>query len=130
MGLVVRKKVPLDFLGEGYEGSFLVFRSIPVSDLLKIQDKLPKEDEASIKAIPIILEILKEYFVTGEFPNEVTGDIEVVQAKDIDNMTSDMAVRCFQSLTGVDSNLDNESLSTSTPSTPVESPEASHQSSI
>ncbi len=120
MGLVIRKKVTLEFLGDEYKDAYLVFKAIPIGDLQKIQDKMPTEnDKDTSKAIPVMLEVLKDYFQDGKFPNE-KGELEDVTKEDLDNLDANSAVKCFQGLSGVDPNLDSESGSSSTPSTPTD----------
>lgn len=121
MGLLIRKKITCEFLGDDYKEAYLIFKAIPVSGLADIQNELPKgdTDEDKMQAIPKTLEILKKYFLKGEFPGE-NGELEEVKAEDLDNMNAELAIHCFQGLTGVEPNLDSESRSSSTPSTPKE----------
>ncbi|TAL08214.1 MAG: hypothetical protein EPO02_13585 [Nitrospirae bacterium] len=132
MALTIRKKVTLEFLGDEYKDAYLTFRAIPVSELETLLAKLPKEDaaqEEKTKSIGIMLDVLKEYFLDGKFPNK-EGMIEDVTKEDMDNIDADTAIHCFQGLSGVSSNLEQESRTSSTPLTQTASPEANHQSSI
>lgn len=124
MGLVIRKKVTLEFLGDEYKDAYLVFKAIPVGDLKKIQDGMPKEDaEDKSQAIPIMLNVLKDYFLSGKAPGE-NGELTDVSKEDLNDLDANTAIKCFQALSGVDSNLGSESRSSSSPSTPTESAEA------
>lgn len=121
MGLVIRKKVTLEFLGDEYKDAYLVFRALPIKDLQEIQDKMPKEDAKDrSQAIPIMLDVLKEYFLSGKSPDE-DGNLQDVTKEDLDNLDSSTAIECFQALSGVDPKAMGESENSSTPSTPTES---------
>ena len=122
MGLIIRKKITLDNLGEDYKEAYLQFKSIPVGDLPAIQKELPKEgdsEEQKLQSIPTIMNILKKYFLDGKFPDEA-GKLEDVTRNDLDNLDQDAALHCFEGLTGVSSNLEQGSGNSSTPSTPTE----------
>lgn len=115
--LIIRKKVTLEFLGNEYKDAYLVFKSIPISQLETLLDKMPKEgDTNNTKSISAMLEVLKEYFLDGKFPN-AQGQLEDVTKDDLDNIDADTAIHCFQGLSGVSSNLEPESRNISTPST-------------
>jgi hypothetical protein len=121
MSLVIRKKITCEFLGDEYKDAYLVFKAIPVSELADIQKSLPigETDEDKVQVIPKMLEILKKYFLNGKFPDD-KGELEDVTSADLDNMNADLAIHCFQGLSGVEPNLDLESRNSSTPSTPKE----------
>lgn len=121
MTLVIRKKVTCEFLGDEYQNAYLIFKAIPISDLADVQSSLPKgeTDAEKLQVIPKMLEILKKYFLNGEFPNE-TGELEPVSKDDLNNANTELALHCFQSLTGVDQNLDLESKNSLTLSTQME----------
>lgn len=118
MGLVIRKKVSLEFLGEEYKDGYLVFSAIPVKDLVEIDSKMPKDDK-NLESINIILDILKKYFISGESPDN-KGALTPVEVNDLDKIDSQTAIHCFQTLSGQDPNLDNGSESSLLPSTKTE----------
>ena len=128
MGLVIPKKITLEFLGDEYKDAYLIFKSIPITQLADMKAKMPNGDaeDDKLKVIPIMLDILKEQFLRGEFP-DLDGKMEPVQAEDLDNLDANTAIQCFQTLSGVTENLDSESRSSSTPSTQTESPEQPRQ---
>lgn len=51
------------------------------------------------KSLGIILKYLKEYFVSGKFPND-EGKLEDLSAEDIDGLDQRSAMKCFEALTG------------------------------
>lgn len=107
MGLVIRKKITCEFLGDEYKEAYLIFKVIPIAEVASVQEGLPKgdTDEAKVAAIPKMLELLKKYFIEGKFPDE-KGELEEVKAEDLDNMNAELAIHCFQGLSGVSENLD------------------------
>ena len=137
MAIVIRKKVSLDFLGEEYKGAELYFRAIPMKDYEQMMDELPKTDprlkelatkeeltdieqkeldtladnaqEENKKNIGLILRYLKKYFISGQFPNFDTNELEkVTDAEELDNVDQDTALRCFGALTGGSDPKDSE----------------------
>lgn len=120
MGLVIRKRISLDFLGEEYKDAYLVFRAIPVNDLSEIQKGLPsQEDGDNTQAIPVMLNVIKKYFLNGQAPGE-SGELEQVNVEDLDLIDANTAIHCFQGLSGVEGNLEPDSESSSSPSTQTE----------
>lgn len=122
MALVIKKRISLASVGTGWEKAYLEFRSIPVADLPEVQKSMPKEEdssEAKLEAIPTMLTVLKKYFISGSAPDD-NGDPSIVSADDLNNIDADMAIKCFQGLTGVSSDLAPESENTSTPLDPTD----------
>lgn len=98
--LIIKKRVSLDFLGDEYKDASITFRSMPIPDYEVIASEIKnvKDGEAN-KAI---LEIVKRYYVSAEFPND-DGVLEPLDSKDeLDQMDADMLIECFGRLTGRD----------------------------
>lgn len=130
MPLVIRKKITLEILGEEYKDAYLTFKAIPVGELGNIQAKMPKEDDADqSQAIPVMLDLLKTYFLDGKFPNE-KGELESVVKDDLNNLDAETSIHCFQVLSGVDPKAEGNLMSSSTPSTSTESQDNSPQENI
>src|SRR5436190_1697829 len=121
MALVIRKRVSLDFLGDEYKDAYLVFQAIPVSKLVEIQAKMPTDTADSAQSIPIMLDVLKEFFLDGEFPDK-DGNLGNVEKDDLDNLNSEAAIQCFQGLSGVNPKAEGDSKISSTPSDQTEQP--------
>ena len=99
MAIVIKKRVSLDFLGEDYKDAYLVFQSIPAGafDELLPQLKNPKEgDDNSSK---LLLDLLKKYFIKGEFPDD-DGKLSTVESDDLTGLDLTSLVKCFQLFTG------------------------------
>ena len=91
--IVIKRKVNLDFLGDEYKDSYLVFRAVPVvayEDLSTRIDSVSGNQESMTE----IIKILEEYFVDGVFDNEK------VLKEDIKQFDGDTMLRCFETLTG------------------------------
>jgi hypothetical protein len=100
--LIIRKRVNLDFLGDEYKEAYLVFKSIPVSNYDKILDDIRGVGEENTKAKSVMLNILKEYYIEGQFPNE-KGVLEKLDGKDeLDGLDKDALMECFGKITGQD----------------------------
>ena len=99
MAIVIKKRVSLDFLGEDYKDAYLVFQSIPAGDFDELlpQHKNPKEgDDNSSK---LLLDLLKKYFIKGEFPDD-DGKLSTVESDDLTGLDLTSLVKCFQLFTG------------------------------
>lgn len=91
--ILIKRKVTLDFLGEEYKDSYLVFKAVPVvayNDLIARIDSVSGNQESMAE----IIKILEEYFVDGVFNNEK------VLKEDIKQFDGDTMLRCFKTLTG------------------------------
>lgn len=112
--IVIRKRISLDFLGEGYSDAYIVFKSIPGSDYKGIIAKFPKEEKETGESFIIIKGILQDYFIEGEFP--VDGKPEKLSKDDIDEFDREALIECFQILMGqkMDPKLEGQSMSQST----------------
>lgn len=91
--ILIKRKVTLDFLGEEYKDSYLVFKAVPVvayNDLVARIDSVSGNQESMAE----IIKILEEYFVDGVFNNEK------VLKEDIKQFDGDTMLRCFETLTG------------------------------
>ena len=99
MAIVIKKRVSLDFLGEEYKDAYLIFRSIPIKDFEALQNEIQGIDQDNAKSISFIFNKLKEYFISGEFPDE-SGKLQPVTSDDLDELDQVTTVRCFQALSG------------------------------
>lgn len=63
--------------------------------------KLQKNEKVNNKKImALIFKYLKEYFLSGKFPNEI-GELEnITDKEDLEGLDKDSVVKCFQMLTG------------------------------
>lgn len=95
MGILIKKKLELDFLGEDYKESYLTFRAIPALDYTNIQEQIKSvKDGEDDKGIQLMLDVLKKYFHEGEVLGEKT------EKDDLDALDPENIIKCFQKLTG------------------------------
>jgi hypothetical protein len=91
--IVIKRKVTLEFLGDEYKDSYLIFKAIPVvgyeSLIKRIDDS--KDNNSSMDRI---IEVLEEYFIDGVF------DGEKVLKEDLKQFDGDTLIKSFETLTG------------------------------
>lgn len=84
---------------------------IELAKKVKLNQATPEEQERltklsaensddSKKSLHMIMSYLKEYFISGNFPNTKTGVLESVEASDLDGLDQEAAIHCFETLTG------------------------------
>jgi predicted RNA-binding Zn ribbon-like protein len=91
--IVIKRKIPLGFLGEEYKEDYLVFSAIPMNEYEKLMDV---QSEDSKQATKIILKTLQDKFVEGRFQGQK------VETEDIGKFDGTTVVKCFAVLTGQD----------------------------
>lgn len=99
MPIKIKKRVSLEFLGEDYKDAFLTFQSIPVGDLETIQDTLNNLESEGKTSVAGILDVLKKYFITGQFPDD-KGELQPVIENDLDDLDPESCIACFKAFTG------------------------------
>lgn len=99
MPIVIKKKVFLDFLGDEYKDAYLIFQSIPAADFDEVVGKLKTIEDKEEGSMTFILDILKQYFLTGEFPDD-TDKLQPVGKDDLGGLDPNAIVKCFQIFTG------------------------------
>lgn len=109
MALTIRKKVSLEFLGEEYKESYLVFRAIPLKDFESLIEQINAVEKDGSKSFSFISTKLKEYFVSGKAANE-SGTLEDVTKDDIENLDQESIIKCFEALTGQNVNREDDFL--------------------
>ena len=123
MGLLIKKRVNLDFLGDEYKESYIEFKAIPVKDFEAIQTEQKKIEDDDIKAIRFILDNLKKYFLSGKAPDD-KGEVADLVADDMGDLDQQSVVKCFEILTGLSVNEEQDFLDkdSKTPSSITEDP--------
>lgn len=100
--LIIRKRVSLEFLGDEYKDAYIDFRAIPVDNYDDLMTKVNEGAADNSKANKAILDILKEYYLGGKFPNE-KGELEDIDSKEeLGGLTADAVLECFGKMTGQD----------------------------
>lgn len=97
--IVIKKRVSLEFLGEDYKDAYLVFKSIPAVDFDEVTEQLKTLETKQEGQMTFILDILKKYFIKGEFPDD-DGKLQLVAADDLGGLDPVGIVECFKVFTG------------------------------
>lgn len=124
MPIVIRKRVDLDFLGEAYAGAYLEFQSVPVADIEKIQNEIQKYEQDKTSSVLAALNLLKKYFLNGEFPDD-EGKLAPVTADDLDGLDPEATIVCFKVFTGQEIDPKDKTPLTSTSPTADQPPSTS-----
>lgn len=107
--IIIKKKVTLEFLGEDYEDSYLVFRSISIQEFPALMKKVEAASDDNVKSLSAMIDMLQDHFVEGIF------DKQKVSQDDLGKFDAETIIKCFELLTGQADPKDNsESTTTST----------------
>ena len=98
MGILIKKRVSLEFLGEEYGNAYLTFRSIPAVDFEEVMQKLKGIETDEESSLGFLIEILEKYFLEGQFPDD--GVLAPVAATDIGQLDAYSIIECFKVFTG------------------------------
>jgi len=94
MTLVIRKKISLDFIGEEYKNSYLIFRAIAIDEFRDIEEKIEKADVNKYSSLKMIKDILADHFIEGKVLNDE------VHKEDIGQLDAETIMNAFKLLTG------------------------------
>lgn len=94
MAIVIKKRIDLGYLGEGYADSYLTFKAIAIREYDELTSKAKAVEKDQAKALPFITAQLKERFIEGK----VLG--ENVTADDLEDLPADVFLRCFEEIRG------------------------------
>lgn len=87
MKFSIKKKVPLDFLGEEWKDAYIILTPLAVREFERIQKIAPKDEtdvEANLEAMNQMLAIISEHFVSGKgYDGEALVAIEKDDIKDL-----------------------------------------------
>ncbi len=92
--IVVKKRVDLDFLGEEFKDSYLVFKAIAVKEFESLRVAIKKVGDDEEKTIPFITEQLTSRFLEGKVEGQ---DVKV---EDLTEFSADVFLTCFAAITG------------------------------
>lgn len=90
------------------------------AELQKLQ---VKEKENNKQAFVVMLELLKQYFLSGKFPDAETNELHDVSKEDLDGIDRNATVECFNRFTGVTLDPKAENQSSSPSSTESSTPQ-------
>lgn len=92
--IVIKKRVGLEFLGDEYKDSYLIFRSLSIAEYEKLLDKMEGIGEDGKRSLAIVLDVLTTQYIEGKFLGEDVSKDDLKQF-DLETMT-----KCFQIFTG------------------------------
>lgn len=92
--ITIKKRVSLDFLGEEYKDSYLVFKSIAVREYADLQKKANEVDKDGTKAVGFIQEQLAGRLLEGKI------DGQDVKADDLLDLPVEVIIECFNQISG------------------------------
>lgn len=101
MGLVIKKRVSLEFLGDDYAEGYLVFTAIPTSELGVMQEKaleLQKKEEDAGASLEFLKEEVISRFVEGKIPQD--GELAEITKSNITDLPSDVFIEAWQQMNG------------------------------
>jgi hypothetical protein len=101
--MLVKKKVSLEFLGEEYKEGYLCFKSLSVAEYEKLQKEFEKFEQDSNGSLQFTLNLLKDHYIGGIFPDE-KGVLKPVDASELGDLDGGSLVRVLQDFTGVTPN--------------------------
>lgn len=96
--MIIKKKISFDFLGELYKDAYGIFASIPISEYPEIGKTVDKEGD-SIKKSLLMLEIVKQKFIEGQYPND-EGELEALKSEDLDGADGELLLTIYNRLMG------------------------------
>lgn len=99
MGQVkILKTVSLEFLGDGYEEAYVRFHALPTQEYPE-WIKQANEAEGDGESAKVILEMVKQQFKDGRFPDE-NGEWFDLKKDNMGEFDIDTVTRIFRRLTG------------------------------
>lgn len=98
MGIVIKKTISLEFLGDEYKDGYVTFKSLSVGEVNNLIDQINPDEQDNKKAVGIMLKVLEDSFIKGEF---VDGeDRKVLTKDDLKDFDMESVTKFFTVLTG------------------------------
>lgn len=98
--ITINKRVSLEFLGEEYKESYLVFNAVKMKDLDTIQEKAiaAQEHQDPKENLEFFQSVIDPRFVEGKISQD--GKLVDVTKEDLQDLPLDVYVTIFQELMG------------------------------
>jgi len=97
--IVIKKRISLEFLGDDYKEAYLEFSAIPLVQYKLYTKKIAEAQGDDQKSADMIISILKDHFLGGEFPDK-DGKLFEVAKDQFEQFDITTAVQVFKTLTG------------------------------
>lgn len=96
----IEKRISLDFIGEGYSDSYVIFEAIPMKDYADIQAKIEaiQETENNADAMQFMVDLLSSKFIKGEIKQD--EKMQTVTKDDLLDMPGEFFLGVMERLTG------------------------------
>lgn len=98
----IEKRISLDFIGEGYADSYVIFKAIPIREYESIQSKIEavQESKDNQEAMKFMVDLLSDRFVKGE----IKQDDKLIEFKkdDLLDMPGEFFTGIMERLSGQD----------------------------
>lgn len=97
----IPKKIDLTFVGEGWDGCYIVMRSLTAKDFKKVQALAPADTNdvnQNTQAMDAMIDLLSEKFIKGRgFDGENVVDIT---REDVSDLPVEILTACLEQLAG------------------------------
>lgn len=94
--IIIKKRVSLDFLGEDYANSYIVFKSLPIEEYQKVQDEVEKIPKGGFTKY--LVDFLKDRLIEGKLDQD--GGQTDITKENIGQLDFDAISVCYKHLTG------------------------------
>lgn len=101
MTIQIKKRVSLDFLGEEYKDSYLVFSAIPLKDYEALIEQSQQLTEDNVASMKFIKEQITKRFIEGKVAQE--GKLVEITADNLLELPGEVFLQAMQQLTGTPS---------------------------
>lgn len=98
----IEKRISLDFFGEGYADSYVIFQAIPVREYEDIQAKIAtiQETNNNQEAMQFMVDLLSKRLIKGEIAQD--GKLVEFTKEDMLDMPGEFFTGVMERLTGQD----------------------------
>lgn len=97
--IVIKKRVSFEFLGEEYKDAYVILKSIPTTEYKPMIARIEKQ-KSGLNKTDQVRGLIKERFISGEWPNEKTGELEPLEVDDLDGLDGEALSEAFAIISG------------------------------
>ena len=98
----IEKRISLEFFGDGYVDSYVIFQAIPMRDYGEIQSKIAsiQESNDNQEAMKFMVDLLSDRFISGEIAQD--GKLQAVTKNDLLDLPGEFFIGVMERLSGQD----------------------------
>lgn len=94
MAIVIKKRVSLEFIGDDYKDSYIVFKALAIKEYADLQSKAKALEEDPEKSLEFIINTVKDRFIEGSVEGkDITAD-------DLTDFPGDVFLEFFNNIRG------------------------------